>query len=408
VPTAGDPEQVQETPPPPRVGTSTELTVDLAWQSVVSLGLAVVALVVLWGAVRSASTVFTLIVVALFVALALDPLVVAVGRRASIGRGWSTVAVLGVVLVLVGLFLGVAAPQLVKESANLERQLPDTVDSLEQLPLAGRWVREAGLSDKVSEAIASLPTRVEQAGASVGSLVTRVGFGVGAMVLSFLLVAGALFEGPGLIADLRRASPPSRRAELDGIGRTVYAVLAKYFAGSLLVAVANGIWVATVALVAGVPLSPVLGVWSALTALIPQIGGLMGFALVAVVSLTAGVVPMLVMSVAFLAFMLFSNHVLVPTVVGRAVSLSAPVTMLAAIGGFSVGGIVGALFAVPTFGAIKAVVLRVRSGQLSAPPEPPEPDAGSLAKLRSWWHRRRHHEGPAAAATGPGSAADAD
>ena len=124
----------------------------------------------------------------------------------------------------------------------------------------------------------------------------------------------------------------------------------------------------------------------------------MGFALVLVVSITAGVVPTLVMSLAFLAFMLFSNHVLVPTVVGRAVSLSAPVTMLAAVGGFTVGGIVGALFAVPTFGAIKAVALRVRSGELDAPHEPPEPTPGVLARLRRRvGHRRAPAEAPDAA-----------
>ena len=342
-----------------------------------------------WGTVRSSSTVFTIIVVSLFLAMALDPVVGAVGRRLRLGRGWSTVIVLGVVAILLGAFLAVAAPQLVTESANLERQLPDTVDSLEQLPLVGGLVRDANLSDKLSEAIASLPTKVEAAGGSLGSFVERVGFGLGAFLLGFFLVAGALFEGPRLIGDIRRATPPSRRSAADGIGRTVYAVLAKYFAGSLLVALANGMWVAVVALLAGVPLSPVLGVWSALTSLIPQIGGLMGFALVLVVSLTAGVGPAIIMSLAFLAFMLFNNHVLVPTVVGRAVSLSAPVTMLAAIGGFSVAGIVGALFAVPTFGAIKAVVLRVRSGDLGAPPAPPDPAPPGI--LTRWRARLAHH-----------------
>lgn len=370
-----------------------DLRVDLAWQTVVITAISVAALMVLWGTVRASSTVFTLIVVSLFLAMALDPVVVAVGRRLKVGRGWATVIVLSTVAVLLGAFLAVAAPQLVTESANLEQQLPDTVDSLEKLPLVGGLVRSADLSDKLTEAIASLPTRLESAGASLGSFVERVSFGVGAMLLAFALVAGALFEGPRLIGDIRRATPPERRPAADGVGRTVYAVLAKYFAGSLLIALANGMWVAMVALLAGVPLSPVLGVWSALTALIPQIGGLMGFALVFVVSLTAGVVPALIMSVAFLFFMLLSNHVLVPTVVGRAVSLSAPVTMLAAVGGFTVGGIVGALFAVPTFGAIKAVVVRMRSGDLTNPPVPPEPSPSMVARVRAKFDRR--HTAPA-------------
>jgi predicted PurR-regulated permease PerM len=63
--------------------------------------------------------------------------------------------------------------------------------------------------------------------------------------------------------------------------------------------------------------------------------------------------------------------------------------MLAAIGGFSVAGIVGALFAVPTFGAIKAVVLRMRDGDLAAPPAPPPPASPSL--LSRWRARVAHH-----------------
>jgi predicted PurR-regulated permease PerM len=171
-------------------------------------------------------------------------------------------------------------------------------------------------------------------------------------------------------------------------------VLAKYFAGSLLVALLNGLWTAGAAIIAGVPLSPVLAVWSALTSLIPQIGGLLGFGLVFIVSLTAGVGPAIFMTVAFLIFMLFTNHVLVPLVVGKAVSLSPPVTMLAAVGGFSVAGIVGALFAVPTFGAIKAVAMHLRGDDVEAEHDRHAAKHPSmLARLRA----RFGHHGPAAA-----------
>ena len=359
------------------------ISVDLAWQSVVFAGVALASLVVVWGTIRSTSTVVTVLVVSLFLAMALDPLVGAIQRRLHLGRGWATVIVLAVVGGLFAVFVAVAGPQLIKESATLEQQLPDTIDSLERLPLVGDMVRQAHLADRLSDAMSALPTTLEDQSANLDRLVGRVGLGVGEVLLAFLLVAGALFEGPRMIADVRRAVPPARREGADEIGRTVYQVLARYFAGTLLVAIANGMWVALVAMVVGVPLSPVLGVWSALTAMIPQIGGLMGFALVLVVSITAGVGPAIAMSVAFLAFMLFSNHILVPTVVGRAVSLSAPVTMLAAIGGFSVAGVVGALFAGPTIGALKAVAVRLRSGAPAVEDEPPPHPPGRLARLRA-------------------------
>jgi predicted PurR-regulated permease PerM len=74
--------------------------------------------------------------------------------------------------------------------------------------------------------------------------------------------------------------------------------------------------------------------------------------------------------------------VLQPTIVGRAVSLSAPVTMLSTIVGLTVAGIPGALFAVPTTGAVKAVAQHVRG----IDPAPVEPRPGVIDRIRR--HRR--------------------
>lgn len=335
------------------------LTVDLDWRTVVFALGALVVLVALQRAVSQASAVFTLLVVGLFVASALDP-VVGMFQRRGLGRGWAVAAVVLVVTAAFGLFVALAGPQLVTQSRSLERDLPRTVDSLRDVPLLGPRLAEWQVPQKATDFLSSLPEKLGSQDADLGQVVAGVGFGVGASLLGFLVVVGALFEGPQLVDAVRLAVPPSRRRGVVDVGRIVYAVVARYFAGSLLIALMNGIWVSVWALVAGVPLSPVLGVWAALTSLIPQIGGLMGFAVVLLVGLAAGLVPGAIMAVAFLFFMLLTNHVLQPTIVGRAVRLSAPVTMLAAIGGFSVAGIVGALFAVPTFGAVKAVVMHSR------------------------------------------------
>ncbi len=378
-----------------------QVTFDLAWQSVV---VAIASLAVVWLAwvsVRMAATSMAIIVVALFLAMALDPVVHSIDRRIRVGRGWTTVAVISVVSVLIGLFLAIAGPQLVQESANLEKQLPDTIRSLDDLPLVGHQLKDLDLSQKLTDAIDSFSERTgRDDDSSLSGIIATVGIGAAAFFLAFFLVAGALFEGPRLIGDIRSAIPEARRASADSMGRIVYRVLAKYFAGSIVIATLNGMWVAVAALLVGVPLSPVLAVWTALTALIPQLGGLMGFALVFVVSLTEGIGATAIMSVAFLAFMLLSNHILIPTVVGKAVSLSPPVTMLAAIGGFSVGGIVGALFAVPTFGAIKAVAMHVSGREEPEEPDEPHHSRFGLDRLRQWIHHLRHRDDPSSA--GPG------
>lgn len=374
------------------------MSVDLSWQSVVVAGVAAMVLLVVWGSLRSASSAVSVIVIALFLGMALDPLVNATSRLIHVGRGWTTVIILAMLLTVTGLFVAMAGPQLLSESANLEHQLPVTIRSFDDLPLIGEQISKLDLTSRLDDLLAALPDKIDHSGSAVGGVLKTASYDLGAILIGFMLVAGVLFEGPRMVNDVRRAIPLPQRPTADSIGRTVYAVLARYFAGSLLVALLNGIWVACFALVANVPLSPLLGVWSALTSLIPQLGGLLGFSLVFLVSLTAGVVPTIIMTLAFLAFMLFNNHVLNPTVVGHSVSLSAPVTMIAAIGGFSVAGIVGALLAVPTFGAIKSVYLTLQGHDVV---NSTSSGPGFVTKARGVIDRLRHRS------TKPGGTAEA-
>jgi predicted PurR-regulated permease PerM len=365
------------------------VTVELDWRTVVWAVAAVVAVGFVATVVVIASTEVLLIVVAVFVALALDPVVCALqrwrpaGRR--IGRG-TAVSTVGLALVLgIAAFGALAGPQLVRETRSLGTDLPDTARSLTDLPLVGGWFREVDAPGRVSEFLASIPEKLRSTDADLTRFAKDIGVGVGVTLLTLVLVLAVLYDGPRLVSQVRRTAPPEGRPRLDVVGRLVYEVVARYFAGSLLIALINGVWVTSFALVAGVPLSPVLGVWAAVTSLIPQIGGLLGFALVALVSLTAGIVPGLVMIVSFLVIMLATNHLLQPTIVGRAVSLSAPVTMLATIVGLTVASIPGALFAVPTTGAVKAIVQHFRG----IDPQPRPEHLGVVDRLRRRW--RAHH-----------------
>lgn len=391
-----------------RSSGSGPLVVDLDWRSVAVVMVLLVALGLGAAAVRHASVGVTLVVVALFLALALDPLVdrlqtvplgraSGTGQRRHLGRGVSVLVVVLLVTTAFGVFVGLAGPQLVSQSRQLGEELPRTVDSLKDVPVLGPHLVEWGVPEKITEFLSSLPEKISEQDADLGGVAKGVGFGVGAFVLGALVAVGALVDGPRLVGTVRSAIPVAHRRRADDIGRIVYAVIGRYFAGSLLIALLNGIWVSMWALVAGAPLSPVLGVWAALTSLIPQIGGLMGFAVVVVVSVAAGLVPAVIMTVAFLFFMLLTNHILQPTIVGKAVELSAPVTMLAAIAGFTVGGVVGALFAVPTVGAIKAVLAYVQDPERQLPARSEHRGRFSVQRFREWLHRRRGRSD----ATGP-------
>ena len=59
----------------------------------------------------------------------------------------------------------------------------------------------------------------------------------------------------------------------------------------------------------------------------------------------------------FLVYQNLENHVLQPLIIGRAVQLSPPATMVAALVGVSAGGVVGGAVRGPVLGASKAIYL---------------------------------------------------
>ena len=87
----------------------------------------------------------------------------------------------------------------------------------------------------------------------------------------------------------------------------------------------------------------------------------------------------------FLGYQQFENNVVQPAVVGSAVNLTPPATMLAALVGGAAAGVAGALVATPLRGAAKALYLD-RRGML-----PPTKDAALTRKIKQRLQRVRGH-----------------
>src|SRR5439155_5692882 len=136
-------------------------------------------------------------------------------------------------------------------------------------------------------------------------------------------------------------------AELNHFGDLAYRVVGRYAAGTGFLAVVNAAAVTTIGLALGTPLAPLVGVWSGLWNIVPQIGGFMGGATLVALSLTKGLDTGLLAAGTFLVFQQVENHVLQPVIIGRTVRISPLANMTAVLAGAAAGGFVGALLANP-------------------------------------------------------------
>ena len=335
-------------------------SVDLSPGSIAVLLLSVVGLAMVTGLLRSVPRTATAVGIGTLIALALNPLVVLFEQKLAVRRGAAVAAVLACLFGGLALILTLLVPPAVRQARNLSADLPAVVQDLGQLPLVGRPLREADVRARLDEAVRRLPARLS----GDASPVTRAGRSLlGGAVLAFatlLLATTLLVDGARLIAGVRKLVPAAHRAQADRLARTAYDVVGRYVAGSVTVAVLAGVVNLIAGLVLGVPLAPLAAVNVTLWNLVPQIGGFFGALPFVLLGLTKGPGTGVACAVIFVVYMNIENHVIQPLLIGNAVKLSPPVTMMAALIGVSVGGVVGALLVIPVVGALKAVYLEVR------------------------------------------------
>jgi predicted PurR-regulated permease PerM len=293
-------------------------------------------------------------------ALALNPLVERLAQR----TGWSRQAAAAVVLLVAGLIaaivLALVTTPTIREVRTFDDQIPRTVDDLGDLPIIGSRLRDADAAEKVQEWLDDVPRRLSIDATPVEQAAASIADGVAAAVFTILLSITLLVDGEKLVVGGRRLVPRRHRDDVDRLGRLVYEILGRYVAGSLLVAVLAGTVMLIASLALGIPLAPLIAVWVAITNPIPQLGGFLGGIVFVLLGLTQGAVVGVACIVIFLVYQQLENHVIQPVIIGRAVHLSPPSTMVAALVGVSAGGVVGALFAVPLLGASKAIYLATR------------------------------------------------
>lgn len=324
----------------------------------ISVVITLLAAFALFAVARAASAMITLVAIGVVLALALDGVVRHLTDRFEMPRPVAVVCVaigLFVVATAVMLLLG---PPAIDQARDLGSRLPETVREFYDLPLVGGWIEDADLATRVEGWIADLPSAV-----STDTITSSAESLFGGAVAVLVVVAttfSVLLDGERLVAIARRALPARHRNQADRVGRVFYQVVGRYFGGSLTVAAMMGIYVLTIALVFGVPLAPLAAIWAMFTDLIPQIGGLLGGAFLAILALAAGPGTAIIVVVLFVLYMNLENHVIQPAVVGNAVNLSPPTTMLAALIGGAAAGVPGALVATPLVGAVKQLYVERR------------------------------------------------
>lgn len=330
------------------------VSADLEWRSLVVAAGVMAAAAVLLVLARATNDTLVHLLIAVVAAFALDRVVRLVERSTRLPRTAAVGVVLTVavaLLTLVGLLL---VPAVVQQAERLGDQAPAVLDDLAQLPVVGQSLQENDVPAQVQRWLEGVPEQLTGNAERVIGTAQSAVFQLAAVITTLLMLVLLLLEGPALVAAGRRLLPVRWRSSADAMGRSAYAVIGRYAVGSVLLALLAGTAAFLIALALQVPLAPLAALWAMVWNFVPQLGGVMGGAGLVALALTEDVTTAFVVLVVWLVYMQVENRVVQPVVVGRAVQLSPLTTMVVALLGVAVAGLVGAVLAIPLVAAVNA------------------------------------------------------
>jgi len=306
-----------------------------------------------------ARSVIVWILIAVFLALALNPAVEWLQRRGVKRRG------LAVAIAYLGTLAGIAAisatfiPTLVDQVNSFVDAVPGYVEDLTQGEgKLGFLEREYQIVERVRDAVESSGASgvLGLSGTAVSvtkGVITAV---VGTLTIAFLTLF-MLLEGPRWVERFYGLLPEESQPRWRVVGRDIYRTVGGYVSGNLFISLIAGVTSTLVLLGLGVPYAVALGLIVALLDLIPLAGATIAAVLVSTVAFLDDVTVGVVVLVFFLLYQQLENHVLQPVVYGRTVQLSPLAVLIAVLIGSSLAGVVGALGAIPVAGTLQVILL---------------------------------------------------
>lgn len=307
-----------------------------------------------WRAMGSVTGVFTNVVIAVFLALAMEPMILWLVRHRW-KRGPATLTVLLGLLLLAAVVFALFGKMFVEQTAQLIGSLPDVYSS------ASTWL-QTKFDVHIPEMSDLQKQLIDQYGQDAANQVLAIGAGLATFLFNtsvVLLVAYYLAAaGPKFRATVCAFVTPNRQAEFLKLWEITQSKIADYINSRVVLAAISS--VATylfLEFAVDVPYALPLAVFTGVVSqFVPTIGTYIGGALPIIFALTAGQVYGAVWILAFIvAYQQFENLWLSPKISSRALSLNPAVAFLVVLSFGAIFGALGAFLALPVAATIQAI-----------------------------------------------------
>ncbi|HVU50322.1 MAG TPA: AI-2E family transporter [Polyangia bacterium] len=300
----------------------------------------------------------------------LNPIVGALQAR-GLRRGAAVAATL---LTLAAVFAGLAlvtAPALWAELGRFVHELPH---------LQGRvatWLERSAFTTPLAESIRQAdPGKLfVSSGREVFELSSRFGARAGYAATTVALAVYMLLDPERSQGALYAIVPRQYHVRLARVLLGLETIVGGYVRGQLITSAAIGAYVFALLTLFHMPNALAFGVFAALADVLPLVGGALTIVPIALVALPHGM-PLTVTLVSLvILYQELENRIIAPRVYGRVLRLDAVAVTIALLVGGQLGGVLGALLALPIASGLRMIVEELRVELPGQPGDAADPRA---------------------------------
>lgn len=331
--------------------------VALGFLATLGVGLALLGYYLL----TNVGSLMTWIVIAMFIALGLDPIVRFMTRR-GVGRPVAVLVTMVGIFAVFGGFMALIIPTLVTQITQFIDSAPQLVDDFMKSELVERLDREyqvtARISDEVDKFFGDSGAVANIFGGVLGvsQTVAQSMFGV---LIVLVLAVYFLASLPSILAFSLRLAPRSKRPRARDLLTRITRSVGNYVIGQASVALLNSLVALTLMSILKVPFAALLTLLVAMLAFIPLVGAVIAGVLVTAICLTLGWQSALIYGICYFGYLQIEAYLVSPRIMHKAVAVPGAVAVISVIAGGSLAGITGALMAIPTAAAAMILLREV-------------------------------------------------
>ena len=316
---------------------------------------------VLLRSLAAASQIFVLVIISIFLAMGLNP-AVEFFRKRGLSRGLSVASILGLVIAFVIALSFLIIPPVIKQTTSLIESAPTLIESLKNNSLIANINEHYGLIDSLNTKVQSITKNGTLLISAFGGIV-----GVGKSVISGVFTALTILvltmyftiSLPQVLDYGIRLAPASRRSRIRALTNGIVDRIGAFVGSQITVAFIAGIVMSIVSAILGMPSPIALGMLVFICGMIPLIGHFIGSTILTIVGFTQSVTTGVAILIAYLVYQQLENYILMPKIMQEKLSIPGLVTIVSALIGASLLGLVGGILAVPIAASILLILEEV-------------------------------------------------